>query len=51
MTGTVVLGEVSLLELVFPPIGSGSVWQTTSAYEGWVEVDDGCVSVHCQGVP
>ena len=43
MTGTVASGELSLLELVYPPIGSGSVCQTTSAYEGRVEVDDDCI--------
>ena len=46
MTGTVA-AAASVLELVYPPMRSGSVWRTASAYEGRVKVGGGCVSVDC----
>ena len=47
VAGTVTSQEELLFELVYPPIGSDSVWRTTSAYDGWVEFNGVGMMVDC----
>jgi len=47
VAGTVTSREELSLELEYPPIGSDSVWRTTSAYEGWVEFNGVGVMMDC----